>query len=53
MKNLFKLEHLLLQSERSRRLWFEFNQEYAMMLVAQLKERMFKVEKEVQQVFQT
>ena len=30
---------------------FEFNQEYAMMLVAQLKERMFKVEKEVQQVF--
>ena len=30
---------------------FEFNQEYAMMLVAQLKERMFQVEKEVQQVF--
>jgi len=30
---------------------FEFNQEYAMMLVAQLKERMFKVEKEVQEVF--
>jgi|TARA_R100001129_G_scaffold175375_1_gene148381 DNA polymerase-1 len=30
---------------------FEFNQEYAMMLVAQLKERMFEVEKEVQKVF--
>ena len=30
---------------------FEFNQEYAMMLVAQLKERMFQVEKEVQEVF--
>ena len=30
---------------------FEFNQEYAMMLVAQLKERMFKVEKEVKEVF--
>ena len=30
---------------------FEFNQEYAMMLVAQLKERMFQVEEEVQKVF--
>jgi len=30
---------------------FAFNQEYAMMLVAQLKERMFEVEKEVQKVF--
>jgi DNA polymerase I-like protein with 3'-5' exonuclease and polymerase domains len=30
---------------------FEFNQEYAMMLVAQLKERMFQVEKEVKEVF--
>ena len=30
---------------------FEFNQEQAMLLVAQLKERMFEVEKEVQKVF--
>jgi DNA polymerase I-like protein with 3'-5' exonuclease and polymerase domains len=30
---------------------FEFNQEYAMMLVAQLKERMFEVEQEVKKVF--
>jgi len=47
-----KLEHavaVILKDQEDN--GFEFNQEYAMMLTAQLKERMFEVEKEVKKVF--
>tara|TARA_R110000803_G_scaffold139545_1_gene206173 strand:- start:5006 stop:6745 length:1740 start_codon:yes stop_codon:yes gene_type:complete len=47
-----KLEHsvaVILKDQEDN--GFEFDQEYAMMLVAQLKERMFLVEKEVKEVF--
>jgi len=47
-----KLEHavaVILKDQEDN--GFEFNQEYAMMLAAQLKERMFEVEKEVKKVF--
>ncbi len=47
-----KLEHGVAEVLKDQEdIGFEFNQEYAMMLVAQLKERMFQVEKEVQEVF--